>query len=102
MKLTLGSGSFMMCCTGDAPDFSFKGMLATVIFKYKDVVLYGVEGASESGTAVLEWVRNTFNIYESYDQVENVFKLKKSVDPNFTNKCKELMVLPCFNGLFAP
>jgi glycerol kinase len=92
----LGTGSFLLINTGNAIVKSSYGLLTTVLYKSSnsDSTLYALEGAVETAGSAIEWLKNTFNVFEDYEDLNEKYH---SVNDN-----GGLVFVPAFSGLFTP
>jgi glycerol kinase len=96
VKNTLGTGSFLLMNTGSNIINSSNGLLTTVLYKSfdKDTALYALEGAVETAGSAIEWLKDSLNIFEDYEDLKEKFN---SVPDN-----GGVIFVPAFSGLFTP
>ena len=95
MKITYGTGCFLLANTGHKPVFSRHGLLTTVAATGRDMpVQYALEGSVFVGGAVIQWLRDELRF------------IKDSADSEyFSRKVKDsggVYIVPAFAGLGAP
>ena len=95
MKITYGTGCFLLANTGHKPVFSRHGLLTTVAATGRDMpVQYALEGSVFVGGAVIQWLRDELRF------------IKDSADSEyFARKVKDsggVYIVPAFAGLGAP
>lgn len=94
MKITFGTGGFLLMNTGDRLVHSNNGLLSTVAWSHGGVVDYAMEGSVYVAGAAVQWLRDELGIIEDSADTED---LAESVDD--TGGC---FVVPAFTGLGAP
>lgn len=94
MKVTYGTGCFLLVNTSDKAIDSKHGLLTTLCCSLNDKPNYALEGSVFIGGALIQWLRDELKIIESSDETE---KIAMEV-PN-TNG---VVIVPSFVGLGAP
>lgn len=94
VKVTFGTGGFMLMNAGDDPPTSSKGLLTTVAWTNGHRPVYAVEGSVYIAGAAVQWLRDELQIVESSAETE---RMALSVPD--TGGCT---VVPAFTGLGAP
>ena len=94
MKTTYGTGCFMMMNVGSKPMKSNNKLLSTIAWKIGDKVTYALEGSVFIGGAVIQWLRDELEFFESAEESE---ALALSVEDN-----GGVYVVPALAGLGAP
>ena len=95
LKITYGTGCFLLANTGTAPVFSRHGLVTTIAAtKSDEPVQYALEGSVFVGGAVIQWLRDELRF------------IKDSTDSEyFARKVKDsggVYIVPAFAGLGAP
>ena len=94
MKITLGTGGFMLMNTGRTLKRSEHGLLTTVAWTVDDDTQYAIEGSFYAAGSIMEWLRDKFGMVIDVRDTE---KIADSVDD--TAGC---YFVPAFSGLGAP
>lgn len=95
LKITYGTGCFLLANTGGEPVFSEHGLVTTIAATAKDApVQYALEGSVFVGGAVIQWLRDELRF------------IKDSADSEyFARKVRDnggVYIVPAFAGLGAP
>lgn len=94
-KNTYGTGCFLLLNTGTEIVHSKSGLVTTVAYKMGDKpAVYALEGSIAITGALVQWLRDNLNFFESSHQIEV-----------FANKVEDsggVYIVPAFSGLFAP
>ncbi|MDX2442469.1 MAG: glycerol kinase GlpK [Bacteroidales bacterium] len=93
-KNTYGTGCFVVLNTGNKVIDSKHKLLSTIAWKINDEVSYALEGSIFVGGAVVQWLRDQMQLFESSSEIES---LAESVDDN-----GGVYFVPAFVGLGAP
>ena len=95
LKITYGTGCFLLSNTGTTPARSANGLLTTIAATpYGEAVEYALEGSVFTGGAVIQWLRDEMGlIRESADSEYFATKLKDNGG---------VYLIPAFSGLGAP
>ena len=93
-KSTYGTGCFLLLHTGAERVESSRGLLTTLAVARDGKPAYAVEGSVFVGGAVVQWLRDQLEFFDSADQSE---ALARSVDD-----AGGVFVVPAFTGLGAP
>jgi len=94
VKITYGTGCFLLMNTGDVPVSSSNGLVTTIAWGVDDKVQYALEGSIFVAGAAIQWLRDELKIVESAADTDMM--ARKVQD---TNGC---YVVPAFTGLGAP
>jgi glycerol kinase len=92
LKITNGTGSFLLSNTGKTPKIGKKRGLATVAWKIGEEINYAFEGSVFTTGSIVEWLIS-FGILSSADKLDEICFSAKDEGINF---------LPFFSGLGAP
>lgn len=91
LKITYGTGSFMLLNTGNTPKKSKSGLLTTIGYKIGDNLAYALEGSVFIAGAAFKFIRDNLEIVKSLNDIE--FESCKSNGTIF---------VPALTGLGAP
>ena len=95
VKITYGTGCFLLMNTGSAPVMSEHGLLTTIAATLKDDgTQYALEGSVFTGGSVIQWLRDDLGIIRDAKDTEY-----------FAAKLKDnggVYIVPAFSGLGAP
>ena len=94
MKITFGTGAFMLANTGDKAVQSGHRLLTTIAWEIEGVRSYAMEGSILSAGSTLQWLRDGLGIIENAGGSEDMAK-------SITDTGGVYMV-PAFAGLGAP
>ena len=94
IKITFGTGGFLLMNTGSVPSSANIGLLTTVAWGMDDTIEYAIEGSVYVAGAAVQWLRDELGIIEDSADSE---ELACSVCDN--GGC---YVVPAFTGLGAP
>ena len=95
LKITYGTGCFLLAHTGCKPVFSQYGLVTTVAATVKDrPVEYALEGSVFTGGAVIQWLRDELRLIQ--DSPDSEYFAKKVSDNG------GVYIVPAFTGLGAP
>lgn len=94
VKVTFGTGGFLLMNTGSVPDLTENGLLTTVAWTHGNGTSYAIEGSIYIAGAAVQWLRDELQIVESSSETE---RMAESVPD--TAGCT---VVPAFTGLGAP
>ncbi len=94
VKVTYGTGSFILVNTGEEAVRSTHGMLATVAWEIDGHVTYALEGSVFVAGAAVQWLRDGLGIVAASSETES---LALSVPDT-----GGVVVVPAFTGLGAP
>lgn len=92
-KNTYGTGAFLLVNTGTKLITDCPGIIASVYYQVEgQPATYCLEGAIECGANVLNWMKDSMNIFSDFTEInKNIPK-----DPS------GVYFLPAFGGLFSP
>lgn len=95
LKITFGTGSFLLFNTEETIKISNKGLLTTVAWQFKDEKpSYAFEGGAFICGAAVQWLRDEMKFIKKSSDVE---KLAKSVKDS-----GGVQIVPAFVGMGAP
>lgn len=94
VKVTFGTGGFLLMNLGTEPVLSRNGLLTTVAWTSGGKTYYAVEGSIYIAGAAVQWLRDELQIVEASEETE---RMAESVPD--TAGCT---VVPAFSGLGAP
>jgi len=95
MKITYGTGCFLLLNTGDKIVSSRNGLLSTIAYqKEGENPVYALEGSVAITGSLVQWLRDNLGIIDNSAQIE---QLANQVDDN-----GGVYFVPAFSGLFAP
>lgn len=94
IKITYGTGCFMMLNTGDSAIQSNNKLLTTVAYRLNGVTTYALEGSIFVAGAAVQWLRDGIGVIDSALQTE---AMASSLNSN-----KGVYLVPAFTGLGAP
>ena len=94
VKNTYGTGCFMLMNTGEKAVASSNNLLTTIAWKIGDRIEYALEGSIFVAGAVVQWLRDGLDLFDSSPEVE---QLAASVPDN-----GGIYFVPAFAGLGAP
>ena len=94
MKITFGTGGFLLMNMGDDPRITSKGLLTTVAWDLGGRAEYALEGSIYIAGAAVQWLRDELQIVEESAETE---RMAERVED--TCGC---YVVPAFVGLGAP
>ena len=94
IKNTYGTGAFLLMNTGDAPQMTDSGLLATIAWGLNGKVTYATEGSVFTCGAAIQWLRDGLRLIESAQDSE--YYASKVPDSD------GVLVVPAFSGLGAP
>lgn len=94
VKVTFGTGGFLLMNIGSEPELSVNGLLTTVARSAGGCTTYAVEGSIYIAGAAIQWLRDELQIVEASVETE---RMAESVPD--TDGC---MIVPAFTGLGAP
>lgn len=95
-KCTYGTGSFLMCNTGQQIVASKNGLLTTVAWQMQGKTTYALEGSSFVAGAAVQFLRDNLGIIKSSQEIE---KLAMEAKPE---EMGDLVFVPALTGLGAP
>ncbi len=94
VKTTYGTGGFMLLNTGTKAIESKNQLLATIAYRIKGKVTYGLEGSFFSAGTTIKWLRDSLKLIKTAAETES---LAASI-PNTGG----VYLVPGFTGLGAP
>ncbi len=94
VKITLGTGAFVLMNTGKNPTHSKHGLITTVAWGTADGVEYALEGSVFIAGAVIQWLRDELGLISNAAESE---QLARQV-----NDTGGVYFVPAFVGLGAP
>ncbi len=93
IKNTYGTGCFMVANTGAQPSAS-KNLLTTIGWKIKNEITYAVEGSIFISGALIQWLRDGLQFFNSSQEVEQWAKQVEDAGGVY--------IVPAFTGLGTP
>ena len=94
VKITYGTGCFLLMNTGGERRLSNSGLLTTIAWGIGNTVTYALEGSVFMGGAVVQWLRDELGLIKTAEESESVARsLKDNGGVYF---------IPAFTGLGAP
>lgn len=94
VKITYGTGCFMLMNVGDRVRLSDGGLLTTVGYVFRDKTAYALEGSVFIGGAIMQWIRDELKMIR---EASEVGPIAQSVPDN-----GGVYIVPAFTGLGAP
>ena len=94
LRVTYGTGCFLLMNTGEKPVFSKNGLVTTIAWGLDGKVNYALEGSIFVAGASIQWLRDEMRFIDSSPDSEYMARKVKD-----TNGC---YVVPAFTGLGAP
>lgn len=94
LKVTYGTGAFLLINTGTEPVDSQNGLLTTIAWGYNNKVEYAIEGSTFIAGAAVQWLRDEMKIVSNAAETE---QMALSVPDN-----GGVYIVPAFVGLGAP
>ncbi|EOA06987.1 Glycerol kinase [Mycoplasma yeatsii 13926] len=94
VKVTYGTGCFILTNTGEEIVKSNHGLLTTVAYSFKDKVYYALEGSVMIAGAAVQWLRDNLKII--YNAIETEWYAGQVKDD------RRVYVVPSFTGLGSP
>lgn len=92
MKVTYGTGCFILMNTGNKVHMSKKGLISTVAWQIDDEVTYALEGSIFVAGSSVKWLRDQLQVIKTAEESE-----KLAMDATH-----DLYFVPAFVGLGAP
>ncbi|GMS87128.1 hypothetical protein PENTCL1PPCAC_9303, partial [Pristionchus entomophagus] len=95
-KTTYGTGTFMLCNTGEKAILSKNGLLTTVAFQLgsESPMCFALEGSGSIGGNVVRFLRDNFKFIKEASEMEGLCRTVEDTDGVF--------FVPCFTGLYTP
>lgn len=94
MKVTFGTGAFLLMNTGSTIAYSKQGLLATIAYQIGEQIVYGLEGSIYNAGTLVKWLRDELGVIKSAEETET---LARSLPDN-----GGVYLIPAFTGLGAP
>lgn len=94
VKVTYGTGCFMLLNTGPRVIKSHNRLLATIAYRINDITAYGLEGSIFSAGNIVKWLRDSLHIINS--SAETAGLADQVIDTG------GVYLVPAFTGLGAP
>jgi len=94
VKITYGTGCFMLMNIGAKPKLSNQNLLTTVALTINGQTEYALEGSIFMGGAIVQWLRDGIKLIDNSSDIE---ALAGSVDSS-----EGVCFVPAFTGLGAP
>nr|CDS28752.1 glycerol kinase [Hymenolepis microstoma] len=115
VKVTYGTGAFLLWDIGEKPSFSNYGLLTTVAYQmgHDAPIHYALEGAIAYSGATMDWLRYKLELYTDHAVGDEMarkallkqhgeIKPKKSGEPVTLSTLDACYLVPAFSGLFCP
>ncbi|MBF9000878.1 FGGY family carbohydrate kinase [Vibrio nitrifigilis] len=93
IKMTFGTGAFMLMVTGDQRPNAPEGLLATTAWQMDNSLTYACEGGIYHASAAIEWAKK-LGLFHHYQEIEQ-FAQPPAIE-------RELVFIPALSGLAAP
>ena len=94
IKITYGTGAFLLVNIGETPLIVHDGILTTIAWQLEGEINYALEGSVFSAGATVQWVRDQIGLIKESSDIE---RLASDVNNN-----GGVYLVPAFNGLGAP
>lgn len=94
IKVTYGTGCFVLVNTGNAPAKSTNRLLITCGYRAQNHTAYAIEGSIFIAGAVVQWLRDALGVIHSSADIEVLATTAKPAEG--------LYFIPAFTGLGAP
>lgn len=94
VKVTYGTGCFMLLNTGSKVIESQQQLLSTIAYRINNKVTYGLEGSIFSAGVTVKWLRDKLKLIKTAAETE---AMAESVEDT-----GEVYLVPAFTGLGAP
>jgi glycerol kinase len=94
IKVTLGTGGFLLMNTGNTIVTSNKGLLSTITYRLNNQITYGLEGSFFSAGVSVKWLRDTLKVIHTAAETEH---LSQHLSDN-----GGVYLVPAFTGLGTP
>lgn len=94
VKITYGTGSFLLMNVGSKPTVSESGLLSTIGWQIGDKVVYALEGSAFNAGSAIKWLRDELHLIKDPQQADEwAEEVEDSAGLSF---------VPAFTGLGAP
>ncbi|KAF7256122.1 hypothetical protein EG68_06594 [Paragonimus skrjabini miyazakii] len=102
VKVTYGTGAFMLWDIGPKVFLSDSGILTTVAFKMgaNKPVHYALEGSVSFAGATINWLRSKMKLFSDYEELEAL--AHQAYTKHKENDSDPCYMMPAFSGLFCP
>lgn len=94
MKMTYGTGGFLMVNTGSRALTADNGLLTTIAYRMNGELAYALEGALFNAGTTIKWLRDEMGILQSAEESETLARSVPNTDGVY--------IIPAFTGLGAP
>ncbi len=94
LKVTYGTGCFLLMNTGNMAINSSNGLLTTLACMQDNKPIYAIEGSVFVAGALIQWLRDELDIIKSASETEEIAKSVKDANGVY--------IVPAFVGLGAP
>lgn len=94
VKITYGTGCFLLMNTGRKPVFSSNGLLTSVAWSIRGKTVYALEGSIFMAGAIVQWFRDDLGLISSSSEAD---RLAESVSDS-----AGVYLAPAFQGFGAP
>ncbi len=92
MKITYGTGAFILMNTGNTVYHSEKGLISTIAYQLNDEVFYALEGSIFTAGSSVKWLRDEFELINTASESDLLAQKSK----------QRIYFVPAFVGLGAP
>lgn len=92
MKITYGTGAFILMNTGEEVYNSEKGLISTIAYQLDDKPYYALEGSIFTAGSSVKWLKDEFEIINKASETDELTKKSK----------QRIYFVPAFVGLGAP
>lgn len=93
LKVTYGTGCFMLLNIGENSTLRKKGLLTTIAYKTKEQTVYALEGSILMGGATITYLKEQLGLIKDVNETEKL---------SFSSNDNDVFVVPSFIGLGAP
>lgn len=94
LKVTYGTGCFLLMNTGNTAINSSNGLLTTLACMQNNKPIYAIEGSVFVAGALIQWLRDELEIIKNASETEEIAKSVKDANGVY--------IVPAFVGLGAP
>lgn len=94
LKVTYGTGCFLLMNTGNMAINSSNGLLTTLACMQNNKPIYAIEGSVFVAGALIQWLRDELDIIKNASETEEIAKSVKDANGVY--------IVPAFVGLGAP
>jgi len=94
VKVTYGTGAFILLNTGKKAPEAANQLLTTVAYRLDKEVVYGLEGSIFCAGTTVKWLRDTLHLIKTAEETETLAREVSSTEGVY--------LVPAFTGLGAP